>query len=308
MYVIYIYNPSMSEKPGVIPREEADLLYRNTNKEKRLADGDPTPFEATNPMTTGLSPVRDLSQGVSFRDSLIGEGFILQVSKEDEGLVSDDDEHVEGDNPDCSMIYLTKEEKTAMRRSWRKSLIIKIMGRTIVFNYLLNRLKNLWKPKAGMTMIALENDYFLVRFTTMLDYHHAMFAGPRLIMDHYLIVKEWSPNFDPWEDTEEKLLVWVWLPGIPIEYFNAEFLEKVGNKIGRLMRIDDATSEISRRRFARICVEVDITKPLLPRFKIKGRAMKIEYEGFHLICFHCGIYGHRNDGCPSYIVELNLEK
>lgn len=81
------------------------------------------------------------------------------------------------------------------------------MGRIIGFTYLLNRLKNLWKPKAGMSMIALENDYFLVKFTSMLDYHHAMFGGPWLIMDHYLIVKEWSHNFDPLKDQVEKLLV-----------------------------------------------------------------------------------------------------
>lgn len=157
-----------------------------------------------------------------------------------------------------------------------------------------------------MTMIASENDYFLVKFTSSLDYHHAMFYGHCIIMDHYLTVEEWTPNFDQWEDSEEKLLVWVRLPGIQIEYFNEEFLEIVGVKIGRLIRIDEATCVVSRGRFARMCVKVDITKPLLPKFKVKGRVRKIDYEGFHLICFHCGIYGYRKEGCPSFIAETNF--
>lgn len=159
-----------------------------------------------------------------------------------------------------------------------------------------------------MTMIALENDYFLIKFTSSLDYHNAMFNGPWLIMDHYLIVKEWTPNFYPWEDSEEKLLVWVRLLGISIEYFNEEFFEIVGAKIVRLVIIDEATSVVFRGGFARMCMKIHIMKPLLPKVKVKRRAKKIEYEGFHLTCFHCGIYGHRKEGCPFFIAETNLAK
>lgn len=46
-----------------------------------------------------------------------------------------------------------------------------------------------------------------------------------------------------------------------------------------------------------MCVEVDITKPLLSKFKLRRRIRRIEYEGIHLICFNCGVYGHRDDQC-----------
>lgn len=35
---------------------------------------------------------------------------------------------------------------------------------------------------------------------------------------------------------------------------------KVGEKVGRPVRIDDATSITSKGKFAKMCVEVDITK------------------------------------------------
>lgn len=28
-------------------------------------------------------------------------------------------------------------------------------------------------------------------------------------------------------------------------------------------------------------------------------SLRIEYEGFHPVCFHCGMYGHRIDSCPG---------
>lgn len=47
-----------------------------------------------------------------------------------------------------------------------------------------------------------------------------------------------------------------------------------------------------RGKYARVCVEVAITKPLLAKLKFT------EYEGIHQICFHGGVYVHRKDTCP----------
>lgn len=70
---------------------------------------------------------------------------------------------------------------------------------------------------------------------------------------------------------------------------------KLGEKIGRSIRADYATSITSRGKFARMCVKVDFLKKLLPKFRLKNRIRKIEYEGLYLVCFKCGIYGHREE-------------
>ena len=64
------------------------------------------------------------------------------------------------------------------------------------------------------------------------------------------------------------------------------------------MKIDDATSNISRRLYARVCVEIDLCKPLRAKFELRRKVRRIEYEGIHLVCFGCGMYGHRKDTCP----------
>ncbi|XP_019173022.1 PREDICTED: uncharacterized protein LOC109168452 [Ipomoea nil] len=205
----------------------------------------------------------------------------------------------EDDDPLCPTIQLTKEEVEAIRAPWRKALIIKVMGRKVGYTYLLKRLQTMWMPRGILELIAIDNDYYLVRFGSVDDLEFAIFEGPWMVLDHYLIVKPWMPDFDPTSDTTEKVLVWVRIPCISAEYYNIIFLRKLGNKIGRMLRVDQATSLVSRGHFARICVEVDMTKPLISKFKYKDKVRSVAYEGIHLVCFTCGIYGHAPDAYPK---------
>lgn len=99
------------------------------------------------------------------------------------------------------------------------------------------------------------------------------------------------PKFWSQHDHIEKILAWVRIPGLPIEYYNQGFLWKVGKKIGRPVRVDQATRKVTRGKFARLCVEVDITKPLLSKFKLR-RVRRIE-----LICFKWYLWSSEN-GVP----------
>ncbi|CAL1393045.1 unnamed protein product [Linum trigynum] len=55
--------------------------------------------------------------------------------------------------------------------------------------------------------------------------------------------------------------------------------------------------------FARACVEIDLTKPLLGRYKVEGIEYEIKYEGLDNICFECGTYGHSKLACPTLHVH-----
>ena len=41
-----------------------------------------------------------------------------------------------------------------------------------------------------------------------------------------------------------------------------------------------------------------LTKVLVSKFKLKRQIRRLEYEGVHLVCFGCGMYGHRKKECP----------
>lgn len=317
-----MYSPENHLPAASRPSEDQDLLERSTKKTKVTLQGqegesmDDVEMEpAKQLMVTekqetymGVAEVRPIEMGVaaSYRAILTGTENGKEREEAELEEVSDDEEDgPRRDEPDCPVIRLSRMEKARLRKPWRQSLIIKVMGRKVGYAYLLRRLNIIWHPKSKMELITLENDYYLVKFASALDYEFVKFGGPWMIMDHYLIVKEWTPNFDPMTDTTEKMLVWVRFPNLPMEYYDQSFLFRVGEKIGRPIMIDGATTLTSRGKFARLCVEVDITKPLLARFWLRDKIRRIEYEGIHLICFRCGIYGHNHGSCPQTQVENN---
>jgi hypothetical protein len=91
--------------------------------------------------------------------------------------------------------------------------------------------------------------------------------------------------------------VWVRISGLPIEYYDPKVLSFIGDRIGKTVKIDRNTSSQERGKYARLCVEVDLNKPLLGMFDIKDKIYKVEYEGLHLLCLTCGRFGHYKEGC-----------
>lgn len=59
-----------------------------------------------------------------------------------------------------------------------------------------------------------------------------------------------------------------------------------------------ATEEVSRAKYARLCIEVDLSQPLVAKFRMRRRIWRIEYKGIHLVYYGCGKYGHKEDECP----------
>jgi len=64
------------------------------------------------------------------------------------------------------------------------------------------------------------------------------------------------------------------------------------------MRIDATTTSSSRGRYARICIQVDLDRPSVPKIRIGKYIQHIMYETITGLCFHCGCIGHNEKQCP----------
>lgn len=95
-------------------------------------------------------------------------------------------------------------------------------------------------------------------------------------------------------------MAWIRIPNLSVKYFDKLVLHKIGSKIGKVNKIDRNTESMDRGQYVRFCVEVDLSKLLLSKFKLNGRVWKIQYEGLKLICFKCGHLGHKEDNCAAF--------
>ena len=80
-----------------------------------------------------------------------------------------------------------------------------------------------------------------------------------------------------------------------------EALKEIGNTIDKVLRIDTYTALEARDRYARICVQIDVEKPLITALLIGNIEQPVIYEGIQKMCFSCGRIGHRKESCPQTI-------
>ncbi|CAL8156661.1 unnamed protein product [Prunus armeniaca] len=134
------------------------------------------------------------------------------------------------------------------------------------------------------------------------DLNFVLTGGPGIIAGQYLVMQKWRPGFCPATAHITRMAVWLRVSTIQLECFDVWSLKRVGNLLGKLLKIDSLTTAQNRGKFARLCVELDLTKPLDAFIQINQNWYNIEYEGLPDICYLCGRYGHKREKC-----ELNVK-
>ncbi|KAJ8752205.1 hypothetical protein K2173_003813 [Erythroxylum novogranatense] len=252
---------SVVSHKGDVSTEEADNLLRSNKKLKRFAEYVPT----SDRHDVEMEARDDSGRKCSYKDSLTGS--VPGMSDTDEELpevVSEDDSNPEDlDDPNCPTIQLTPMDKQRIRHVWANTLII----------------------KCDVVLVDMGNNYYLSKFHCLEDYRSVLEGGPWMVADHILVVINWPT-------------VWVHIPHLPVEYYDKFILTRIGNKLGKTMWVYESTEASSRAKYARVNVEIDLSKPLIVKFHMRHRIWKVEYEGLHLVCFGCGTYGHRRDHYP----------
>jgi hypothetical protein len=307
-----------SEEGKKLSPEEEDQVERSEKKVKKRVRGEFTGDSSVPISYEGIyqepQQTEDTVKKVSYKQSLLGSDEIhIEGVKEGDDVMVENDDDEEGDNEfgglsveekkvgqyDCPSFILSEKEEKRISKPWRQGVIVKLMGRRIGYKALETRLKQMWVRKGVINIIDLGKEYYLVYFSNEEDYTKSLEEGPWLIYDHYLVVREWCPNFYPGSATIDKTAVWVRIPDLPIEYYDAKVLHFIGNRIGKTVKVDKNTLFQERGKYASICVEVELNKPLLAMFELKDRIYKIEYEGLHMLCFTCGRFGQYVEGCPE---------
>ncbi|XP_016706938.2 uncharacterized protein [Gossypium hirsutum] len=192
--------------------------------------------------------MEDVAPKVSYRNKLMGS-----QNSTDPFQALEDIEVQEGDvktkviSGIPSIIFSERVHKF-IEKKMAKTVVIKLLGRKITFNAILNIIKTLWKTKSPFQLMDLENDYYLVQFNDEEDVKNVLTKGPWVIFGQYLTVRPWLSNFSTTQDEVESQVVWMWLHGLSKRYYSTFILQAIRQAIGPMVKTDDNMENASRGR------------------------------------------------------------
>lgn len=199
--------------------------------------------------------------------------------------------------------FLRMDHDTVSRahQRFQTSLYGMFFGKSPPFEQVKQILSAKWDDIGAFQLSDLPNGYLLIRCENQETMQRLMFEGPWAVNGIILQLAPWQPYFEPAFTKLSTAAVWIQLHNLPVEFWEGESLETVCSLFGKLLKIDDLTSSLSRSRFARICVEIDLAKPLKQGFWIGDDEHRVFvvvlYERLPTFCYKCGIVGHGTNNC-----------
>ena len=161
------------------------------------------------------------------------------------------------------------------------------------------------------------NGWLLFRFSNLQDITLVWNGRPWHISGLNLVLRRWEPFFNPYSATIQRIDQWVKITRLPLELWEEESLKQLLQDVGHFIKVDDITLNRSKGKFARVCLNIDITKPLRGSLFLpipnqpRHLEVPISYEGLHEVCAWCESNAHDLDACPETPkgpIEVIVEK
>ncbi|XP_059285740.1 uncharacterized protein LOC132039223 [Lycium ferocissimum] len=134
-------------------------------------------------------------------------------------------------------------------------------------------------------------------FNSVEDRDDVIFSGSYTMFSRPIILKAWSADFDFKEEILRTILLWAKLPNLPLNIWNMLSLNRIGSGLGKPICADDCTTNVGRIFYARILVEIDITRVLPLSIKLSDpKGNKVDqtmlYDWRPVYCTKCCQLGH----------------
>ncbi|KAL0293893.1 UNVERIFIED_CONTAM: hypothetical protein Sangu_3228800 [Sesamum angustifolium] len=156
-------------------------------------------------------------------------------------------------------IIYSPEETAELAARLKFALVGKFSHRLPNMNFLRNRIVKLGL-KGNVSIGRLNFKHMLIRLSNEEDFSRIWLRGEWTFDSLHMRVFKWIPDFDP--QIESPIApVWIRLSALPVHLFEKNAFFTLATKIGRPLRMDEPTADLTRPDLARVCVEIDVTSP-----------------------------------------------
>ena len=127
-----------------------------------------------------------------------------------------------------------------------------------------------------------------------------------------MVLRKWSPGLPLCKANLNRIPVWAKFHNVPMELWTEEGLSHIASAVGHPLYADAATEACSRVSFARICVEVEASSPLVDEFEVEILqvdvnsslvTIRVSYQWRPPVCEACQVFGHTAPSCPNSTFE-----
>ncbi|XP_021765923.1 uncharacterized protein LOC110730426 [Chenopodium quinoa] len=182
-------------------------------------------------------------------------------------------------------------------RKWSNALVFYVVSHyptiVVVHRFIVQQWCDVQKPE----IFWHDDGYFIINCCSISYKDTILCSGPQMFMGKPAIIKPWSPKFDFGAEILRTILLWVKFPNIPLNCWGPETLSRIGSLLGVPIFSDECTTRKLRVSFARVLIEIDVTKPLPKSMFVESPLkaileLKVVYEWTPPFCSKCNKVGH----------------
>lgn len=192
---------------------------------------------------------------------------------------------------------LTADDFTLNSKKWMNSIIFYVIGQKPTIASVYRFISYNWNHVARPKVYMHDQGYFVICFETAKDLHEILYAGPHMFFGKPTIAKLWTPNFNLHDEVLRTVPLWVKFPNLPLNCWSVDALSRIASVLGEPLCADECTTRQLRISFARVLVDVDVTKELKHSVWVESPdgsqiEQKVIYEWTPPFCKSCNKVGH----------------
>jgi hypothetical protein len=176
------------------------------------------------------------------------------------------------------------------------SLIGKFLGLWPSEKDLVKWIQHWWKPKGHYDLQLGSKGFFTIILHNLEDRNKIFEGGSYFYNSAGLFLRFWMERFSPEKEDFTHAPVWLRLYSLPQEFWLEEILAGIDNTIGIYVKASEATRQRRYTAYARICVYLNISKPLPGAITLDYQddewSQTLDYEHIPFRCRKCHEHGH----------------
>ena len=162
----------------------------------------------------------------------------------------------------------------------------------------------LWGVARGTMAQIIGDNLFIFQFKDEFERTRVLNGSPWLFNNYLLALNEFNGSCPAAQIQFSKCCFWVQLHGIPLNYMTEQTGQRLGNAMGKVVKVDVPEGGVAWGPYLRVWLCLDFTKPIprgrLVTFQSSGQLwVSFKYERLPWLCFFCGLLGHSERDCVA---------